>query len=154
MYVSKRLTFDDIRAAMLNVRLVEMDTCTSGITQDVDLLANALRRMNKFLAISRIKIWLEHNRTRLIKGKRGNLNAAEFLFLASNAENRINKVLELPTSLLTQKKQKISQTYHFDVALTHNRAPDKWLSLKEDVSDYNAIVKWDLDTDRANVKKA
>lgn len=89
MYVSQRLTFEDIKAALLTFRLVEMDTCTSGIKQEPEVLGSALRRMNKFLATSRIKIWVDHNRTRLAKGLEGNLNAAEFLFLACNAENRM-----------------------------------------------------------------
>ena len=83
--------------------------------------------MNKFLAHHRIKIWLDHNRLRFKNGRRGNIQAAEFLALAANAEDRFAKIQELPTSLMSLKKEKISQTYDLDEGLTHNRAPDAWL---------------------------
>ena len=89
MYVTKKLSFEDIKAALNSMRVIEMDTAESGLKQNEPLITKALRNMNKFLAANRIKIWLEHNRARFKKGRKGNINTAEFLFLAANTENRI-----------------------------------------------------------------
>ena len=130
------------------MRIIEMDTAESGLKQNETLIGKVLRSMNKFLAVNRIKLWLDHNRLRFKNGRRGNIQVAEFLSLAANAEDRLKKILDLPTSKMSLNKQKISQTYDLDEGLNHNRAPDNWLQVRDETNKHAQVIKWDLDDDR------
>lgn len=48
LYVNKKLSFEDVKAGLSSVRVIEMDTAETGLKQSEQLLGKALRNMNKF----------------------------------------------------------------------------------------------------------
>ncbi len=85
-----------------------------------------------FLSESKIALWINYNKRRLANNAKGRISAYEYLFLVSNAAERIHKVMALPTSRMTLSKDEIARTFQLEEGLEHSRAPDAWLQLNDD----------------------
>ena len=61
LFCHEKLNLEDLKAAILSYKIVEMNYKKLGMKRDIPLVIEALRSINRYITRKRLEFWMNHN---------------------------------------------------------------------------------------------